>query len=715
MPEVSSEGGGRQGWRAGKHDRRVEVVEEVVVVEGEEGDEEDVEEIIVEEVEVIEEEEDEEEREGGGEGDGGEAGEEDMEFSEDERGESDPRQLAPTDGRNTLEIEDPCHLGISSSAMEKTISSSVSLDGQKGSSKSDPSGSKPSTSPRGDSSCDVKFPVSGKSIAASTDFGAKDSVASENVGAAHQDREGPTHSKGLFFDYPGYAGHSLATKDEGFTHMMSQDLSCRSIIDFKKDLRMSSNANNDATQIALRFPALVVHPRDLSPHGVLPEGNKRQAIICAFFAKGWCIRGQSCRFLHVKDNLSDTDKRNHSTPDSELGDRHSEGLGNGLRLKSSGFTQSHYESGFLLSNTDAERLSAGCYDNCARSEVFAVHGPSSSVSPVSTYRQEFPSSYAPTLTKDSQDMSNWNQKVKTPFNSKVFTPDNFSAQVIPMKDLDSTLQYQPSHSGSALGNGILQNKSTDSNIGSGYGRFSAYDWEPSEPFRPSFIISSTGRFSLASQFDPFQDGAGKCHKGEGAFGSTYATHGASFSNTADDLVGGNLGGRLVRECERCSGSSHNKCSDHGIKKDSCFAEREKFSGIDETAESIVKKEDRNDKNDGQSDYIKDAVKDRVRHKLEMDGPHRTNWDGNRESRALRNFRVSLIELVKEILRPTWEKGLISKDVHNSIVKKSVEKVLNTLEPQSVPPSEELTKQYLSVNEPKIVKLIEGYVEKYGKS
>lgn len=40
----------------------------------------------------------------------------------------------------------------------------------------------------------------------------------------------------------------------------------------------------------------------------IKDGNKRPAIICDFFAKGWCIRGSSCSFLHVNDSVNNTDQ-----------------------------------------------------------------------------------------------------------------------------------------------------------------------------------------------------------------------------------------------------------------------------------------------------------------------------------------------------------------------------------------------------------------------
>lgn len=39
------------------------------------------------------------------------------------------------------------------------------------------------------------------------------------------------------------------------------------------------------------------------------ESNKRAAIQCSYYAKGWCIKGTSCRFLHVKENKDSSYKQ----------------------------------------------------------------------------------------------------------------------------------------------------------------------------------------------------------------------------------------------------------------------------------------------------------------------------------------------------------------------------------------------------------------------
>lgn len=53
------------------------------------------------------------------------------------------------------------------------------------------------------------------------------------------------------------------------------------------------------TDPVLRFPAPGITPNSF-PSGNEPE-QKRAALLCKFFAKGWCMKGNSCRFLHVKE------------------------------------------------------------------------------------------------------------------------------------------------------------------------------------------------------------------------------------------------------------------------------------------------------------------------------------------------------------------------------------------------------------------------------
>ncbi|KAG1347418.1 putative Zinc finger CCCH domain-containing protein 55 [Cocos nucifera] len=88
---------------------------------------------------------------------------------------------------------------------------------------------------------------------------------------------------------------------------------------------------------------------------------------------------------------------------------------------------------------------------------------------------------------------------------------------------------------------------------------------------------------------------------------------------------------------------------------------------------------------------------------------------DKESKALRIFRVALVDFVKELVKPFWREGHLSKDAHKMIVKKAVEKVIDSLQPHQIPCTAESINQYLSLSQTKLLKLVEAYMDKYAKS
>ncbi|KAL0369310.1 UNVERIFIED_CONTAM: Zinc finger CCCH domain-containing protein 55 [Sesamum calycinum] len=77
-----------------------------------------------------------------------------------------------------------------------------------------------------------------------------------------------------------------------------------------------------------------------------------------------------------------------------------------------------------------------------------------------------------------------------------------------------------------------------------------------------------------------------------------------------------------------------------------------------------------------------------------------NSDVNESDRA--------IEFVKDILKPTWKEGKMSREVHKTIVKKVVDKVTGTIQVDHIPKTQEKVDQYLSYSKPKIAKLVQVY-------
>lgn len=104
---------------------------------------------------------------------------------------------------------------------------------------------------------------------------------------------------------------------------------------------------------------------------------------------------------------------------------------------------------------------------------------------------------------------------------------------------------------------------------------------------------------------------------------------------------------------------------------------------------------------------------RKQSKLEKLGPSceintdlRRDGSVNYESGFMKHFRAALVEFVKELLKPTWHEGLLMKDAYKMIVKKAVDKIINSLTPDQIPDTTESINQYISVSKPKVAKLIE---------
>ncbi|XP_047079306.1 zinc finger CCCH domain-containing protein 55-like isoform X2 [Lolium rigidum] len=86
---------------------------------------------------------------------------------------------------------------------------------------------------------------------------------------------------------------------------------------------------------------------------------------------------------------------------------------------------------------------------------------------------------------------------------------------------------------------------------------------------------------------------------------------------------------------------------------------------------------------------------------------------NKESKALKMFKLALADFVKEALKPTWKEGNLTREVHKTIVKKVVDKVTSTVE--NTPQSKEKIDVYMSYSKEKLSKLVQAYVGKYVKT
>ncbi|KAI0525181.1 hypothetical protein KFK09_004573 [Dendrobium nobile] len=87
---------------------------------------------------------------------------------------------------------------------------------------------------------------------------------------------------------------------------------------------------------------------------------------------------------------------------------------------------------------------------------------------------------------------------------------------------------------------------------------------------------------------------------------------------------------------------------------------------------------------------------------------------NRDSRSMRLFKIALADFAKEVLKPSWRQGNLSKEAFKTIVKKTVDKVAGAVPSHHIPKSQVKINQYVDSSQRKLTKLVMGYVDKYVK-
>lgn len=290
---------------------------------------------------------------------------------------------------------------------------------------------------------------------------------------------------------------------------------------------------------------------------------------------------------------------------------------------------------------------------------------------------------------------------------------------LPFSNSSLSASHLGSRSSSLLQSSSHFSGSTPDDLTSAKSKVSSNDWEPSVPFRPSFLLRSLIACP-GSQYDPLRDSNESPKVDEISLKASLHSQGSSVVNTSHQKNNGDVVSEtrgLAGNDDTMSVSSHN--TNHG--KDMQSTEKEVRTSTDWKHRNVPKQE-----NSGGSSAVKDIsgatgdgrhrrlgprdsldVKvDSFRQNNKMDAVHIVEGGAQIESKALRQFRAALIDSVKESLKPKWREGLLSKDAHNKIVKKAVEKVLSTLLPEQIPTSTELVTQYLASSRPKIDKLVE---------
>ncbi|KAK6264696.1 zinc finger protein [Theobroma cacao] len=590
----------------------------------------------------------------------------------------------------------------------------------------------------------------------------------------------------------------------------------------EKSKQMNLQSDDDKRRIKSRSAASQTSTGSLSPGAELDSGSKRPALICDFFARGWCIKGSSCRFLHIKDSGNNPRQQPEvdvATADAKGAVQLDEGFDNAAERSSSPGSTDTLPSSVknktaLSSHFFSERVLPSGHDEDQRlhpfheinkfpllqskdklmgtspaSQQFSASiddlGPSKDVrqnsigqtlpadsytKPASlsdrgssTFRNSFLPEYRSSLSGSVTSLGNTysenrSYRVSTwmgsfPFGSSL-SACSLGAQKVPDGDrehhtsrLSSLLQSSSPFSRSEPDNFPLNDIARDPlHVTDFRIKISSDDWEPSVPFRPSFFVTSSIS-PPRGQYNPLCDSIDMSNAGKRSLKFSFSSQGPSLLNVAYPPTYGDSTstGPVVTECNGVKkiASCHNRYPEslfnnncHNSGKDSLTTDandgtsaadmqngtlvKEEISSVASHVKDISKANKIDTDLDGRhqrdgSRCKKDLKVDRVREKNEIEVEHKADGDPQKESKAMKHFRAALVDLIKELLKPTWREGHLNRDAHNTIVKKAVDKVLGTVQPHQIPITFESVKQYLSSSQPKIAKLVQGYVDKYSKS
>ncbi|CAM9000740.1 unnamed protein product [Rhodiola kirilowii] len=505
---------------------------------------------------------------------------------------------------------------------------------------------------------------------------------------------------------------------------------------------MNLDLKNCTTQEPSSMVATSIKKRSSSPCTELMDRNKRPAVICDYYAKGWCIKGNSCRFLHVKENKDNINKQQGKDPASANGQNQvGEGIGDETKHT---FPEQHAESHIRklnnnlgYSSVDSRFLHSlrpefGC-ELVASSSVFSSRSRPSSIVSVTEaidYRrsqqlfsdplQSIANRYIKQHLHPSSATDMYTSRYISPVNgsSNSIISLNSNPFDVP-KVLSGTIDFNASSK--SLGSRAQRDPLNSHGVTL---KAEMYKWEPSKPFRPSYYFSIPSLTSPGSMYDPLRDSIEQTSLGIGSFKAElihYPSH-QQYPESASAYAGNHFeidgynGTKLDRNGHsRVTGlpvaeaeAAESSVADQGNLGSA--PEKDKGSGT-----SRGKHLSETNKTKAGSAAKKRKTVDEKVHSSGVDVDRGLYEDEQRESKTFRQFRVALIDFIKELLKPAWREGNLSKDAHNLIVKKAADKVLSSLHSHLVPSTPELVQQYLSASQPKISKLVEAYVQKHSKT
>ncbi|KAI3456240.1 hypothetical protein Pfo_012903 [Paulownia fortunei] len=477
-------------------------------------------------------------------------------------------------------------------------------------------------------------------------------------------------------------------------------------------------------QMSPRLRVPQVRFRDPSSSAEFDGENKKLRIVCEFHAKGWCIKGNSCRFLHIKDGLDAVVKKSEvlereasssacilpqqsgenpklNSETEKLVLRKDDTLGSApLQAGRGSFGHNLYLDNYsyhaapLIKGSLIERNSTyhGHFSSCSVTSHDNHH-----ITRISAFGtlEEMISKKSDIVRSDprSADLPYTHSRQPLSFGSSSWNTDALGTQNLLESGLErhvsvsSSLQRSISPVSRSESESLSRNYIfRDTEMAKSKTKSSSDDWEPSVPFRPSHVITRN-LLLKESLYDPIRDSIEQMDVRDGRVKFSHSDQGSSVKNV-------NVQSNSSQEEEKLLNSVH---VGDTVKDNMLSSSCDNKLKFDKPRHKTVLKVDGFGKND------------------ETDVDFKRDGHMQSESKALKYFQSALIEFVKELVKPTWREGFLSKDAHKVIVKKAVEKVLSTLQPHQIPSTGESIKLYLSSSQPKLAKLVEGYIDKYGKS
>ncbi|XP_069148271.1 uncharacterized protein [Solanum lycopersicum] len=192
------------------------------------------------------------------------------------------------------------------------------------------------------------------------------------------------------------------------------------------------------------------------------------------------------------------------------------------------------------------------------------------------------------------------------------------------------------------------------------------DWEPSVPFNPTFMLSQMVRYHKSVLYDGICNSIYQSDVGDGSF-PVLIKHMQANADPAS------------------TGSNKVKIFGHS----DMLPEKD----LPRHGKAVAHQENMNTSSNEDK---------HLESEIDVD-----NKSVNTKLVVLKNFHVALVEFVEELLRPTWNLGLLSKVAYKKIVKKTVNIVENSLHPNQIPNTAKSTEEYFNLSVTKLSNTIEN--------